>query len=290
MHILLFHQYFLEPDGAGGTRFNEMADLWTNEGHKVTVVCGMMPDQFGEKRKEYKGKYFAKKTQDGVNVIRCHVSEGYNANFIGRIFGYFTFTFFSLLAGVFKTKDNYDIILVTSPPLFIGLSGYLTSLLKNIPFVFEVRDLWPESVADTGVIKNKIVLSFAKWLERFLYRKANLINVLTPAFRENLIVKKRVNPNKICYIPNAADIASARLAMNSHKFGALRKSLNCSDKFVIVYVGAHGLANGLEQVLYTAKLLKDTNVLFLLIGQGMRKEKLKNKAKELNLEMSRRLQ
>lgn len=274
MHILLFHQYFLEPDGAGGTRFNEMADLWTNEGHQVTVICGMMPDQFGKKRAEYTGKFFSKKTQNGVNIIRCHVSEGYNANFIGRIFGYFTFTFFSLLAGVFKAKDKYDLVLVTSPPLFIGLSGYTTSLIKRIPFVFEVRDLWPESVADTGVVKNKMILGFASSLERYIYRKAKLINVLTPAFRINLMEKKGVPDSKICYIPNAADIESATGALASFDRSKLRGDLQCVDKFVIVYVGAHGLANGLFQILDAAEKLKDSDVVFWLIGKGMKRNEL----------------
>ena len=280
MHILLFHQYYLEPDGAGGTRFNEMSTLWTNDGHKVTVIAGMMPDQTGKKKNEYKGKYFVKNEQSGVTVIRCHVSEGYNKNFLGRILGYFTFTFYSLIAGIFKTKDKYDIVLVTSPPLFIGISGYLTSIFKKVPFVFEVRDLWPESAADTGVVKNEFILSIARFLERFIYRKAKLINVLTPAFRTNLIEKKKVPQTKICYIPNAADIAAVDSAMNSFKPGRLRTVLDCNDKFVIIYVGAHGLANGLHQILAAAELLKDTNVIFWLIGKGMKKSELINSAKQ----------
>jgi glycosyltransferase involved in cell wall biosynthesis len=158
--------------------------------------------------------------------------------------------------------------------LFIGLSGYFTAIRKKIPFVFEVRDLWPESVADTGVVKNKMILSFARYLEKFIYRKAKLINVLTPAFRKNLVEKKGVPDSKVCYIPNAADINSANGAMKSFDKSKLRMDLNCLDKFVVVYVGAHGLANGLNQILDTAEKLKDTDVVFWLIGKGMKKNEL----------------
>jgi len=274
MNILLLHQYFLEEDGAGGTRFNEMTKIWAEKGHKITVLAGMMPDHTGNKRIEYKGKKFAFRKQGLVNVIRCHVSESYNLNFIGRIWGYFSFVFYSLLAGLFKTKGKFDLVLVTSPPLFIGITAYILSKIRNVPLVFEVRDLWPESVIDTGVIKNRIIIKFSFWLEKFLYRKASLINVLTPAFRKVLIEKKQIDPSKIIYIPNAADFALSETVLNSFDPKTLRAKKGVEGKFVITYVGAHGLANGLEQILDTAVLLTDTNVIFWLIGKGMKRNEL----------------
>jgi hypothetical protein len=133
--------------------------------------------------------------------MRCHVSEYYNVNFFGRLWAYFSFVFSSTWAGLFKLKGKYDVIIVTSPPLFIGISGYLISLFKRIPFVLEIRDLWPESAIDTGVVINKLVINLAYTLEKFIYEKATLINVLTPAFKDTLINKKGIAQEKIIFIP-----------------------------------------------------------------------------------------
>ncbi|HTM66054.1 MAG TPA: glycosyltransferase family 4 protein [Flavipsychrobacter sp.] len=281
MNILLLHQYFLEEDDAGGSRWNEMTKMWTDKGHTVTVLAGMMHANGKEKRQEYKGRYFVKKKQGNINVIRCHVSEAYNKNFLGRLWGYFSFMFSSLWAGLFKAKGKFDVVVVTSPPLFVGLSGYLVSRFRRMPFVFEITDLWPESAIDTGVLTNKTIIKLAYWFEAFIYRKAALINVLTPAFYKTLLEKKNVSAGKLIMIPNASDFTLSEELLNSFDRETFRIQQELDGKFVITYVGAHGVANHLEQVLEAGKALEDTNVQFLLIGQGMEKEKLKQKAKEM---------
>jgi glycosyltransferase involved in cell wall biosynthesis len=283
MRVLLLHQYFLEEDDHGGSRWNEISKQWTQDGHTVTVIAGMMHYSSSEKRAEYKGKLFKRKRQGVLNIIRCHVSESYNSSFIGRLWAYFSFVFSSLWAGLFMTKGQFDVVIVTSPPLFIAISGYLISRFKRIPFVFEIRDLWPESAIDTGVVTNKLVMKLAFALEAFVYKKATLINVLTPAFRETLIEKKKVNPDKIIFIPNAADFTlSDKILLNFEK-DSFRKEHNLEGKFVIIYVGAHGIANHLEQIIETGLLLLNTNVLFLLIGDGMEKKRLVALTKEKKL-------
>lgn len=283
MRILLLHQYFLEDDDHGGSRWNEITKQWAEEGHEVQVLAGMMHYNGNGKIEEYKGKYFMKKKQGDIDVMRCHVSEAYNSHFIGRLWGYFSYVFSSLWAGLFKIKGKYDVIIVTSPPLFIGISGYLLSLLKKTPFVFEVRDLWPESAIDTGVVTNKILIQISFALEKFLYKKAKLINVLTPAFRTTLIRSKGVKPEKIIYIPNAADFSLSNDLLLNFDTKKFQREQNLENKFIITYVGAHGVANHLDQVLQTAKLLKDTNVLFLLIGDGTEKNKLKALAVDMDI-------
>ena len=284
MKILLLHQYFLEEDGHGGSRWNEITKQWVDEGHKVQVIAGMMHYTSSEKREEYKGKLFAKKSQGAVEVMRCHVSELYNSNFIGRLWAYFSFVFSSSWAGLFKIKGNYDVIIVTSPPLFIGISGYLISLFKRTPYVFEIRDLWPESAIDTGVVTNKFIIKLAYSLEKFIYKKATLINVLTPAFRETLIDKKKVSKDKIIFIPNAADFILSEALEQNFDVNNFKIENGLKNKFIITYVGAHGIANHLDQVLDTALLLKDTNVLFLLIGAGMEKPRLIKRANAENIQ------
>ncbi|MFC0428831.1 glycosyltransferase family 4 protein [Chryseobacterium scophthalmum] len=281
MRILLLHQYFLEEDDSGGSRWNEITKTWTSQGHEVTVIAGMMHYTGTEKRAEYKGKYFVKKKQGNVTVHRTHVSEAYNKGFIGRLWGYFSFMFSSFWAGIFHIKGKYDAVIVTSPPLFVGGSGYLISRLKRIPMIFEIRDLWPESAIDTGVLTNKLVIKLAYWFENFIYKKARLINVLTPAFYKTLNEKKGVNKNKLIMIPNAADFSLSEEILATFNREDFRKEHDLENHFVITYVGAHGVANHLDQILDSGKKLEDTNVLFLLIGQGMEKERLIEKSKKM---------
>lgn len=280
MNILLIHQYFLEEDDPGGSRWNEFTRVWTDAGHTVTVLGGMMHYNGHEKRPEYKGRYFVKKQQGNVNVWRCHVSEAYNKHFLGRLWGYFSFMFSSLYAGLFKAKGKFDVVIVTSPPLFVGVSGYLVSRLRRMPFVFEVRDLWPESAIDTGVLTNKLVIKLAYWVEAFIYKRARLINVLTPAFYKTLRDKKGIPESKLIQISNASDFSLSEGLLNNFDPQAFRKQHDLDGHFVITYVGAHGVANHLEQVIDAGEVLKDTNVLFLLIGQGMEKERLKKLAED----------
>lgn len=279
MKILLLHQYYLEEDDHGGSRWNEITKQWVENGHHVQVIAGMMHYTSSEKRAEYKGKWFKKKRQGSIEVLRCHVSETYNSNFIGRLWAYFSFVFSSLWAGLFNVGGKYDVIIVSSPPLFIGISGYLISLFKRTPFVFEIRDLWPESAIDTGVVTNGFIIRLAYDLEKFIYKKATLINVLTPAFRDTLIKKKNISSEKIIFIPNAADFSLSDDLLKNFNISQFKKEHDLDDKFIITYVGAHGVANHLVQVLETASLVKDTNVVFLLIGDGMEKQRLKELAK-----------
>jgi len=191
--------------------------------------------------------------------------------------------FSSIWAGLFKAKGKFDVVIVTSPPLFVGFSGYIISRIKRIPFVFEVRDLWPESAIDTGVLTNKFIIRTAYWFEAFIYKKAKLINVLTPAFYKTLAESKKVAEEKMIMIPNASDFNLSEQLLNNFDREAFRKENGFHNKFVITYVGAHGVANHLEQLLDAGKLLEDTNVLFLLIGQGMEKEKLKELSQKMQV-------
>lgn len=283
LKILLLHQYFLEDDDPGGSRWNEMAKVWVQKGHEITVLGGMMHANGSEKREEYKGRFFVEKRQGEVKVIRCHVSESYNRGFTGRLLGYFSFMFSSLWAGLFKAKDSFDIVIVTSPPLFVGFSGYMISIVKRIPLVFEIRDLWPESAIDTGVLTNKLIIRAAYIFESFIYRKSKLINVLTPAFYKTLRDEKNVPQEKLIMIPNAADFNLSENLLISFDREDFRRKNALDGKFVITYVGAHGVANHLQQVLDAAKLLEDTNVVFQLIGQGMEKDKLKDMASKMGV-------
>jgi len=257
MRILLIHQYFLEENDAGGSRWNEISKSWKDLGHDVEVIAGMMHANGLQKRPEYKGKFFISRLQNNIKIYRTHVSESYNSGFFGRLWGYFSFMLSSLWAGLFKVRGKYDFILVTSPPLFVGVTGYILSRLKRIPLIFEIRDLWPESAIDTGVLTNKWIIKLSRAFEAFIYKKAKRINVLTPAFYNTLLDKKGVPAEKLMMISNAADFALSDGLLKNFDSKAFRKAHLLENHFVIV--------------------------LFLLIGQGMEKERLVNDTKRRGL-------
>lgn len=252
---------------------------WARNGHRVTVIAGMVNSKTGKKPEEYQGKLFVREQPDeNVTVIRTHVSQLYNKNFLGRLWAYFSFLFFSSLAMMFVKKP--DFVLTTSPPLNVGLTGVMCSKLKRIPFVFEIRDLWPESAIDTGVLKNKFLIRVSYWMEKTAYKHAKYINVLTPAFREKLI-EKGINSDKIWFVPNGADLDIFQPGENDNW---VKEKYSLGDKFVVTYLGAHGVANHLVTLIEAAKKLMDRqDIVFMLIGDGMQKEMLKEKAKEYGL-------
>ncbi|MFN8437695.1 MAG: glycosyltransferase family 4 protein [Cytophagales bacterium] len=284
MKILLIHQYFLDEGDGGGSRFNELTKIWKQKGADVTVIAGMVHYTTGLKKDKYKGKYFVKEINaDGVEIHRCHVSEAYNSSFVGRLWAYFSFVFSSIWAGIFKVKGSYDVILVTSPPLFVGITALILSKIKRLPLVFEIRDLWPESAIDTGVLTNKWIIKFAYWFEKTIYNNATLINTLTPAFEKKLKEEKNVPASKVVMIPNASDFSLSEKLLNTIDIASERKKLGWENKVVVTYVGAHGVANHLVQLLDAAELLKNTNVHFVMIGAGMLRDELIRDAQSRNL-------
>jgi len=281
MNILIIHQYYLREGESGISRFNQFAKYWAKNNHKITVIAGTTHHLTGEVGREiYKGKIFKKeKSGKNIEIIRTYVSPNYNKNFFTRLIAYFTFFISSTFTALFSGKQ--DIIIATSPPLFVGITGYITSRLKRIPLIFEVRDLWPDFAIAVGVLKNKFLIKLSYSLEKFVYKKANLINVLSPAFLQILKKKKKVPESKIVYLPNGADFD---LMSPGFKNNWVRKKYGWQSKFIVLYVGAHGLANCLDLILGTAKITKDyKDIIFVLIGDGMLKPKLVARAEKENL-------
>jgi len=282
MRILIIHQYFLGKEDGGGSRFNQLSKFWAQSGHKITVIAGMVNYSTGKKAPSYKGKFFARELiEDNITVIRTHVSEKYNTSFLGRLWGYFSFTFSSTLAAMIYAGKQ-DVVLVTSPPLFVGITGYIASALKRIPLVFEIRDLWPESAIETGVLTNKLLIKMSYWFEALIYRKAKMINTLTPAFKDCLINEKGLSEEKVIMIPNGADLD---IVYYGEKDNWVRTQYGIGNKFVVLYMGAIGVANHLITLVEAAKQIREIkDIVFMLIGDGMQKTELIEKAKEYGLD------
>ncbi len=283
MKILIVHQYFLGREDAGGSRWNEFSRFFAEAGHEVTILAGTVHYATGRKGAKYKGRFVVRETESPrVTVLRCHVSESYNKSFLGRAWAYFSFAFSATVAGVLKA-ERPDVIIATSPPLTVASTMVWLNRLYRRPTVFEVRDLWPESAVDTGVLTSGPLIKLLYRLEAKAYRKADWINVLTPAFEEALIERKGVPASKISMIPNGADLA---LMEPGPPDNHVRRELGLCDHFVVSYFGAHGRANRLGQLLDAAELLKerDPEVRIMLVGDGMEKPQLKQTAREKGLD------
>lgn len=276
MKILIIHQYFLGKDDPGGSRFNQFVKYWEDLGHEITVVAGTVHYATGKKEEKYKRKWITReKYSDNTTLYRTYVSEAYNKSFLGRLWGYFSFTISSLTATLFKVS-KHDVMIVTSPPLFVGITGIITKFVKRTPMIFEIRDLWPESAIDTGVLTNSFLIKAAYTVERLSYKFADKINVLTPAFKASLIEKKSIREEKIIFIPNGADLD---IFQPGERANWVRDKYNLHGKFVITYMGAHGVANNLDSILNVASICRDyEDIVFLLIGDGMEKSRLQKRA------------
>lgn len=279
MKITLFHQYFLGKNDAGGSRWNEFTSFFSKKaGFKTDVIAGNIHYATGQKILPNTWSN-TEKVDNDITLYRTWTYSGYNSSFVGRVIGYLSYTFSSLIKALFLKKP--DVYIVTSPSIFVGISAIIVSKLKSVPFIFEVRDLWPESAVATGVLNNKFLLNILYWLEYKLYKFSKKIVVLTPAFKKNIETRFPEFIGKIEIITNGADFSIMR---KECKRNEIREKLGWGDKKVFTYLGAHGVANDLMQVVEAAKAFgNESQVHFVLIGDGMQKKLLKEKAKEYQL-------
>jgi glycosyltransferase involved in cell wall biosynthesis len=188
------------------------------------------------------------------------------------MFFYLSFMFNAIFAGLLLAGRKYDVIFATSPPLFVGGAALALSRLKGTPMVFEVRDLWPESAVALGEITSPQAISLAQRLERSCYRHAKAIVVVTQGILSRL-VDRRIPKEKIFLIPNGANVDLFQFNQESRL--RVRQELGLGDKFLAIYAGIHGLAQGLEVIVETAKLLEhNPDIHFLMIGDGTKKAEI----------------
>lgn len=281
MKILVFHQYYLFAGQAGGSRFNEMARLWAQAGHQVTVIAGTVDYTTGLKPEAYKGAWVRREDDNGVEVVRCYVPEAYGKSYRSRAWAFFAFGI-SAATAVFKVKRP-DVVIATSPPLIIAIPALFAARLRwRLPWVFEVRDLWPESAVTTGVLEADSLLTRLLYaLEKLAYRFSDGINVLTPAFRDDIVKRSLVSENKISFVPNGADLERFR---PGERDNSIRREFGWADRFVALYAGAHGRANAVDQLVAAADKLKDrSDILIATVGDGNERAAAQAKAADRGL-------
>ena len=282
MKILVIHQYYLMPGQPGGSRFNELSRLWADAGHEVTVIAGTVDYSSGEEPSKYKGRWLTLEQDGNVKVWRCHVPTTYSRGYLGRAWAFFGFTASASLAAL--RERGADAVIATSPPLITPIPGWIAARLRWTPakLIFEIRDLWPESAVTTGVLKPGAALTRLLYgLERWACSTADIINVLTPAFREDLVKRGLALRAKVSFVPNGADVDTFQPGPRENE---VRRGLGWGDRFVVMYAGAHGRANALGQLLEAAeRLRKRDDILIALVGDGPERAPLEAEAKRRGL-------
>jgi glycosyltransferase involved in cell wall biosynthesis len=184
----------------------------------------------------------------------------------------------SLFAGL--SVKCPDLVIATSPPLFVGLPAYVISVIRRCPLVFEVRDIWPQSAIELGILKSRMLIKLSTWFEKFIYSRSALIVVLLEKFKEH-VASCGICEDKVVYVPNGADLD---LFADPRPRPEVRRELGFSQEFLVLYMGAHGVSNDLEQVLRAARLLKeDGRIRFIFLGDGMDKPRLRELARKWGL-------
>lgn len=277
MHVLYFHQHFSTPKGSAGTRSYEMAQALIRARHSVTMVCGSyaqgntglsMPFKKGRRRGAV----------DGIDVIEFALNYGNHMGFAQRLGVFLKFAVGSI--GV-TLREPADVVFATTTPLTAGIPGLFARWLKRKPFVFEVRDLWPELPKAMGVITNPVVLWLMSLLEWASYRSADRLVGLSPGIVEG-IAARGVDKSRIAMVPNGCDLDLFAAPEDAWRPSGVR-----DDQLLAIFTGTHGNANGLDSVLNAAAVLKERgrdDIRIALVGQGREKPKLIAEAEERGLD------
>ncbi|KPU45363.1 alpha-D-kanosaminyltransferase [Oxobacter pfennigii] len=280
MKILFLTQYCPPEVGAPQNRIFEFAKQLKKLGHDITILTAMPNYPKGEIFEGYKGKLTLRETIEGIDIIRTWIYATKNTGFIPRIINYLSFTITSVIFGLPMTGKQ-DVVITESPPLFLGYSGFLISRLKGAKYVFNVSDLWPESAIKLGVLNDKLLIGLSTWLEEFSYKKSHLITGQTMGIVNNIIDRGFGN-GKVHLITNGVD---SELFKPQNRNDETRRQFNIEGKFAVCYAGIHGIAQGLEIIINTAKELKGyKDISFVFIGEGPEKEKLMSMVKEFELD------
>lgn len=290
MNILYVSQYFPPEVNAPANRVHELGRAWVQKGHRVTVLTGFPNHPEGVIMPEYRAHWrsgFHREVIDGIDVCRTWLYPAPNRGWVKRCLNYASFAASAARRGHHVGREA-DIVVATSPQLLVGLAGYVIARRLHRPFVFEVRDLWPESLFAVGASGRHSPLFHAlARLARFLYRRADHIVVVGDNQRKELI-RKGVAPHKISVVMNGVD---ENFAAFPEEADACRRELGLESRFVVTYAGTLGMAHALEKALLAARELEAfPDILFLFVGEGAERESLQNRCREMRLKNVRWLE
>ena len=269
MKVLFISENFPPETNAAATRVHERALYWVADGHRVTVITSAPNFPTGRLIGDYENRWHQVADVDGVRVIRVKTFMAPNRGRVARTLDFLSFMVSGFVAGLFEARP--DVVVATSPQFFAAVAGWALSAVRRIPFVFELGDLWPESISAVGAVEASLVLRGLEWMELFLYRRSAAVVSLSPAFKENL-TRRGIAPGKIAVVMNGVDL---------DRYGPrpidqdLAAAWDLEGRFVVGYVGTHGIAHALDNVLDAAEHLADNqDIRFLLVGAGAERDVL----------------
>jgi glycosyltransferase involved in cell wall biosynthesis len=278
MHVLILSQYFdPEPIRKPIELANELHQL----GHKVSVITGLPNYPSGNLYPGYKIRFLNTTLENGIDITRTYEYPYHGKSALGRIINYISFMI-SAPFGLFRIRD-IDVIYVWHPPLTVGIAAWLISLISGAPFVYDVQDIWPESVVVSGLVKSEKLINIMKMIERFVYRRAKSLIVVTKGARDNLI-GKGVNEGKIKILPHITDDEIFK-TINQSEVSKIRDRYNLNGKFVYMFAGNLGTVQGLDTIISAADLLRsEEQIVFIFVGDGSDGPRLKELTRSQNLE------
>lgn len=282
MKILFLTDNFPPEVNAPASRTFEHCREWIRAGHQVTVVTCAPNFPKGKVYPGYRNRLWQREVMQEIEVIRVWSYITANDGFVKRVLDYQSYMLSATVASLFVR--DVDLVVGTSPQFFTACAAFCVGAYKRVPYVFELRDLWPESIKAVGAMKDSLAIRLLERLELFLYRKAARVVSVTHSFRRNL-VERGIDAEKISVITNGVDISRFR---PQPKDAELVEGLGLEGKFVAGYIGTHGMAHGLETILAAADTLRsrpDGDVFrFLFLGDGARKPELVRRAQEMELD------
>lgn len=276
MKILFLTDNFPPEVNAPATRTYEHCKIWREIGHNITVVTCVPNFPKGKVYKGYNNSLYTKEIIDGIKVIRVWSYITANKGFVKRSLDQFSFAISSFFAGLFLGK--FDYIIATSPQFFTSWSGFLLSKTKRTPWIFEVRDMWPEGIIFLS--RDSKLYKILEKIELFLYRDAHKIVVVTEAFKKSILDRVKIDSNKIEVIYNGSN--NSKFIQKS-KNRQLLKELNLEFKFIVGYAGTFGISHSLEFIFKEISKVKNSDIHFLFLGDGAMRENMYKWVKEYNL-------
>ena len=280
MKIMFLTHYYPPEVNAPASRTSEHCRAWAELGHDVTVVTCAPNHPNGNVYPGYKNKLFQTDMVDGVRVIRLWTYMAANEGFLRRTLNYISYLAAVTLATPRLPKP--DIVVSTSPQFFCGLAGLTVRTVKRVPWVLEIRDLWPESIVTVGAMSKGLAVRSLEAVERFAYRSADFIVPVTDSFVHH-ITERGGDPCRIKIIKNGVDLSLFQ--QDPEGAARIRKELGLEGKFIAAYVGTHGMAHGLDVILDAAERLRhDPRIAFLLVGDGAERAGLLERSAARNLD------
>ena len=274
MNIAYYSHYFVPEIGAPSARLHDLGREWVGRGHQVDVITCFPNHPAGRLYPGYRGGRYMHERLDGMTVHRHWTYITPNRGFLKKTLGHVSFLP-SALAFSSRRMRRPDVVIGSSPTFFAAIAAAAAARRHGAPFVMEVRDLWPAIFVDLGVLRNRTVIGWLERLEMALYRRAARVVTVTEAFRRNLIARG-VPETKVVTVRNGADVEFWRPGDASAE---LRRALGLEGAFVVLYLGAFGISQGLDRVLECADALRaDPRVRFLLVGDGAERDRLRRQA------------